>query len=69
MPAKHRSGTPLYRNLAMSFAALTTLLIGVIVYFTFVSATITVIPRVQTLPLQASITVAAPTNDAATTVL
>lgn len=49
---------PLYRNIAVSFSALTLLLIVTIFYFSIARATITVAPNVQTLPFTATVAIA-----------
>lgn len=58
MPRKKASSLPLYRNIAVSFSALTLLLIATILYFSIARATIVVTPRVQTFPVTAALTIA-----------
>jgi len=53
MPALH-----LYRKVVVSFVAVTVLLVGVIIYFTFISATIEIFPAPETVTTDVSVTVA-----------
>ncbi|MDO8581884.1 MAG: hypothetical protein Q7S16_03340 [bacterium] len=57
MARKKTPSLPLYRNIAVSFSALTLLLIGLIVYFSITRATIVITPRIQTFPLTSALSV------------
>ncbi len=58
MAKKKSPPLPLYRNIAVSFSALTLLLIVTIFYFSIARATITVVPNVQPLPFTATVAIA-----------
>lgn len=57
MAKKKAPSLPLYRNIAVSFSALTILLIVIMLYFSVVRATIIVTPRIQNFPLTAAVSV------------
>ncbi len=57
MARKKSPSLPLYRNIAVSFSALTVLLIVLIVYFSITRATIVITPRIQTFPLTSALSI------------